>query len=276
VSVADHAALGKSRDSAALTLRRYLLMPRVLSAGGIVCCLLLWEVAGRFTNQIVLAPPSAVLLVLPSMLADGKLLSMYLQTMTLLATSFAASVVLGVGFGLLTGFVPRLGQATGPLLVMLYATPSIVLIPLFVLWFGIGDLPKVTLVFLATFFPVVTNTQLGIGEIGQEMRELGRVFGATMREQTVKIILPAIIPHVLAAVRVSLPRAFFVLLAGEMLISVGGLGSMILDFGRSFQSDRYFLTVTLVILTNLALNWGARKLEQWLMPWRGAAASGSG
>jgi NitT/TauT family transport system permease protein len=246
---------------------------RGLGVLGTVAFVALWQLAALFSNKLFLASPVEMLRAIPSVITEGGLGGNYLRTMALFAVSFLASIGAGLAVGLATALNRRIQLFAEPLLVMFYATPSIVLIPLFILWFGIGELPKAALVFLATFFPVVINTQLGIGELGPEMRELGRAFGATPREQIVKIIVPSIIPHVATAVRIATPRAFVALLVGEMLISVGGLGSLVIQYSRAFRTDAYFLTIAVIVLTSMALTWLTRRLEQAMSPWRSDAAS---
>jgi NitT/TauT family transport system permease protein len=247
---------------------------RVLGIAGVLIVLAVWQVAALFSNRLFLASPLEMLGAIPEVLGEGGLAASYAQTMGLFALSFAFSIAAGLGVGLATALNRRLQLLAEPLLVMLYATPSIVLIPLFILWFGIGDLPKAALVFLATFFPVVINTQLGVRELGPEMRELGRAFGATRREQIVKIIVPSIIPHVATAVRIATPRAFVALLVGEMLISVGGLGSLVVHYSRAFRTDAYFLTIAVIVLTSMALSAATRRLEHMMSPWRADRAAG--
>ena len=244
----------------------------LLSTLGVACAMTVWQIAAMLTSKLFLASPLDVLRVVPTVLAEGLLGESYLRTMLLFLSAFLVSAVTGVAVGLGTSLNKRANLIAEPLLIMFYATPSIVMIPLFVLWFGIGDLPKAALVFLATFFPIVINTQLGIREMGPEMRELGRAFGATVREQVVKILIPATIPHLATAVRVAMPRAFVAQLLGEMLISVGGMGSLLVTYSRVFRTDAYFLAVLVIVFTSMALSWATRRLEVTMTPWRAGRA----
>lgn len=249
---------------------------RMLGSLGLVAFVACWQMAALLTNKLFVASPLDTLRALPVVVSEGGLLTNYLQTMSLFLAAFAVSISAGLAVGLATGLNRRVRWAAEPLLVMFYSTPAIVLIPLLILWFGIGDLPKATLVFLATFFPVVINCQLGIDELGPEMQELGRAFGATPREQVMKIVLPAIVPHLATAVRIATPRAFVALLVGEMLISVGGLGSLVIHYSRAFRTDAYFLTVAIIVLTSMALTGLTRWLERAMTPWRTASGARGG
>ena len=163
---------------------------------------------------------------------------------------------------------PRFNQFIRPIVLALYSTPTIVLIPILVVWFGDGALPVVTLVFIASFFPMLFNTQLGVEEVGPEMMELGRAFGATRKEMIAKIIAPSMLPYVFSGLKIAIPRGFIAILAAEMLITARGMGGLVLYYGDAFQTDRYFVPVILLAATAYLISEGLHALEARMMPWR--------
>jgi NitT/TauT family transport system permease protein len=188
--------------------------------------------------------------------------------MALYLVSVAVSVVLGAAAGLLVGMHARLHHFMRPIVLAMYSTPTIVLIPLLVIWFGDGALPVFVLVFIASFFPMLFNTQLGVEEVGPDMIELGRAFGATRKEQIAKIIAPSMLPYVFSGLKIAVPRGFIAILAAEMLITARGMGGLVLYYGDAFQTDRYFVPVIMLAATAYLISEGLYVAEKRLMPWR--------
>jgi ABC-type nitrate/sulfonate/bicarbonate transport system permease component len=199
---------------------------------------------------------------------DGDLLGAYRTTMQLFTVALFGSFVLAVIVGLATGLNRTLRYLTDPVFLTLYSIPVIVFIPLLVFWFGLGDAPDVVIVFLSAFFPVVINTQLGVDQVNAEYKELARSFGARPFEALTKITLPAAIPHMLAGIRIAIPRAFVSIIAAEILVTLHGLGGLAFKYGNNLQTEKYFVPVILLVATSYLFAQMANQLETWLTPWR--------
>jgi NitT/TauT family transport system permease protein len=247
---------------------RWLRSRLFLGCAGVLVFLLVWQWVGSHTNPLFFSTPTKIAQAVPGVFREDDLLSLYLGSMGVFAISLFISVVAGIGFGLLVGLSKPVRHFTEPLSIAAYSAPTLVLIPSFILWFGIGDLSKGALIFFAAFFPAMINTQLGVDQMGPLMGELGTAFGANRREALVKIVLPSIIPFSLAGIRLAVPRAFIALIAAEMLITTQGVGGLVLHFGNLFETTKYFVPVLLIIATSYLLTEAVKLLEQRLTRWK--------
>jgi NitT/TauT family transport system permease protein len=229
--------------------------------------LALWQIVGSFIDPVFLSTPARVLGAVPKVAARDVLV-LYLDTMALYAVSVSLAVVLGIMSGLMLGMHPRLNDVMRPVVLAMYSTPTIVLIPILVIWFGDGALPVFVLVFIASYFPMLFSTQLGVQEVGPEVAELARAFGATRRELIAKIIAPSMLPYVFSGLRIALPRGFIAIIAAEMLITARGMGGLVLYYGDAFQTDRYFVPVIMLATTAYVISEALQLLEHRMMPWR--------
>ncbi|MDE3100596.1 MAG: ABC transporter permease [Chloroflexota bacterium] len=234
---------------------------------GLVLFLVTWQVVGMRTNPVFFSTPTGVAASAGPVFEKGHLLSLYLNTMKIYLVGLALATFLGVSLGILTGLNRRARYLLDPLAVAAYSTPSLVLIPVFILWFGTGDPAKIALMLFTGIFPNLVNTQLGVDQMGPQMSELGRSFGANRRELLTQIVLPAIVPYSMAGVRLAVPRAFVAILAAEMLITAGGVGGLIVQYGDQFQTSFYFVPVILIVLTSYVLTELVKLLERRLSPW---------
>jgi ABC-type nitrate/sulfonate/bicarbonate transport system permease component len=241
---------------------------RLWSALSLATCLVLWQLAGMHTSKLFLPTPGAVVEAFWPQVQHNDLLSAYLSTMSVFLGALVCSLLVGVLIGVITGLSPILGAILDPITGALYSTPIIILIPLFVLWIGIGVEAKFAIVFLASVFPILITTQLGVAEVGPRMRELGTVFGATRRESLLKIIFPAITPYVVAGLRIAAPRAFVAVIGAEMLITINGLGGLAYTFAQQFATAYYFVPVVLVVVTSMIVLELVKMLERRFTPWR--------
>ncbi len=243
--------------------------PRVgWGALGVVTFLAAWQWAGSYTNPIFFSTPLRVAQAAPTVLDQGHLFSLYVGTMTIFIVGTALAMVIGIGVGIVTGLSRRVRYFVEPLIVSAYSTPALVLIPIFILWFGIGNEAKIALILFAGTFPPLVNTQLGIDQMGPQMNELGRSFGANRREMLLKIVLPSIVPFSMTGVRLAVPRALVAVIAAEMLVTAQGVGGLIEVYGQQFQTTFYFVPVILIVVTGIVINELVKALEKALTPWR--------
>jgi sulfonate transport system permease protein len=180
----------------------------------------------------------------------------------------AIGVVLGIAFGLVSG-LSRIGEAAlDPVLQALRAIPFLGLVPLFIIWFGIGELPKVLLVMLASFFLMYVNTFAGIRGVDPKLGELGHVLGLNRRELISHIVLPGALPQMLTGLRLSVVASLLALVVGEQINANEGLGFLITQ-AQQF-SDNAVIMVALIIYAILGIvaDLGVRLLERKALAWR--------
>lgn len=178
---------------------------------------------------------------------------------------FALAMALAIPLGVAIGWVPALRRQVAPVFELLRPFPSITLVPVAILWFGIGELSKVFLVAYACFWPTFLNTVLGVREVNPVLVRAARVMEIRGLALVAKVILPAALPAVLTGVRISLGVSVIVLLVSEMIAASSGLGFMILDAERNFLTAKMFAGIVTMGLLGAGLNLAALAGERLLL-----------
>ena len=180
--------------------------PNLIRAGSVMIFLILWEFYGRRVDPLLLTYPTAVAWAAVQLIWSGELIRQLLVSLGSLAAGFGASLLLGVGLGVAMGR-SRLAEAIlDPHVNALYATPQVALIPLLMMWFGLGFGVKVVVIFLFVFFPILINTASGVKNINASMVEMGRAYLASERQILFKVVFPAAVPFIMAGVRLAVGR----------------------------------------------------------------------
>ncbi len=256
-----------------------------LGAGGLiaiswiapVALLLLWEWLARigYMAPHVMPAPSKVLATAYTLTVSGTLLHDLAVSLLRAAIGFLIGGGIGFGLGVFVGF-SRLAEAFIDRTVqMVRAIPFLAVLPLVIVWFGVGEGQKIFLVALGVAFPIYVNTTLGIRQVDPKLIELGRVQGLTRRELIWRIILPGAMPSILTGVRFSLATAWLALVVAETIGAQSGLGFLALDAREFLRTDVIVLTVVIYALIGVAADSLARLLERRLLKWHpnyGAAA----
>jgi ABC-type nitrate/sulfonate/bicarbonate transport system permease component len=185
-----------------------------------------------------------------------------------LAIGLAAAIGLGTLLGLLMGRYRLVDQLLDVQINALYATPNVALIPLLILWFGLGLLSKVVIIFLAGFFPIIVNTYSGVRNVSRGLVEVALAEGASEAQIFTKIVIPAALPFITTGVRLAMGRAVVGMVVAELFTAVSGLGGAIITYGNAFKTDKLFVIIILLALLGLFLTESVRHLERWLAPWK--------
>jgi NitT/TauT family transport system permease protein len=237
---------------------------RVLTPALVIAALVgLWWVAVTVTGSPIIPTPWQVVLGIAELARQGLLLDHVTASLARVAGGYGAAVVLGIPLGMAMGWFPGLFDALNPLIQLLRPISPIAWIPLAILWFGIGDLSPVFLIFLASFFPIVVNTTAGVHTIERQYIRAATNFGVRGFDLLRLVILPAALPHVIVGMRISLGVAWLVVVAAEMIALSSGLGFLIMDSRNA--GNRYDLVVAGMVLigvTGLLLDGLMRRLEQ--------------
>ncbi|MBI4280215.1 MAG: ABC transporter permease, partial [Armatimonadetes bacterium] len=188
---------------------------------------------------------------------------------TLLETvaGYAIGVTLGLLAALAVALTPRLHRVTQPFLIAFYAIPKIALAPLIIIWFGLGLLPKILLASLFVFFIVFLNTVAGVRSVSPSLVSVARVMGAAPRDLLAKIVLPASVPFIIAALRLTIPSAMIGAVVGEFISSNRGLGYLINAASSRYETATVFAGIgsllIVVVLMDVAVSWLERRLLRW-------------
>lgn len=247
----------------------------VISLLSVVIVVAIWETFGREVNPIFASYPSAIFASAVEMLASGLLITAFFQSMQALIVGYILSAIAGIPLGLLLGRYRWAEQGLGIYVTAGYAAPLVALIPLFMLWFGLGFTVKVAIVFSLALFPITINTWAGVKAVPRTLIEVGTAFVASDAAIMWKIIVPATLPYIMTGLRLAVGRAIIAMVIAEFFTSITGLGGIILKAGDNFDTARMFVPVILL----MALGIGGTSLVHWfeakVAPWQKTIAGGT-
>lgn len=235
--------------------------------------LLLWCCATSlgWAPEQILASPARVLDAARELVDSGELQQHLSLSLYRLLAGFAIGCVAGIAFGLLLGLAPRVRPYVAPTFDVLRQLPSVALIPLFIMLFGIGEGFKILIVVKATFFVVALSVEQAISALGTRYLEVAAVLRFTRWQTISKVVLPAIVPDTLTGARIALSRSWMVLVGAELLAADSGIGQM-MEMGRQMlRLDIVMLGVLLTGTIGFLLDRGCRLLQARLMRWKGQA-----
>jgi NitT/TauT family transport system permease protein len=247
------------------TLRRRYLAGIVSVAGG----LLLWEFISRVlvANALFLAAPSEIAVALYHLAATGELWHHMAVSGIEFVLGYVIASILGIALGLAMASSVTAKQALQPWVSGLYATPTIALAPLFILWLGIGIWSKVIVVISLVLFPVAINTEAGLRTTSERLIEMLRSFGATPRQIFFKVSLPSAVPFILAGLKLGIGRGLIGVVVAELFGSRAGLGRLISQSADAFNMPDLFAGVVVLAVAGIVLTAGFGWLEKRLVPW---------
>lgn len=234
-----------------------------------VLLVLVWEglaQIGWLTPQ-VLPAPSKVLRTTIKLATSGTLLNDLGVSLLRAATGFAIGGSIGFTLGTLVGF-SRIAEALIDRSVqMIRAIPFLAMLPLVIVWFGVGEAEKIFLVALGVMFPIYINTTLGIRQVDPKLLELGRVQGLSTWSLITQIIMPGALPSILTGVRYALATAWLALVVAETIGAQSGLGFLAMDAREFLRTDVIVLTIVIYALIGVVADSIARLLERRLLAW---------
>jgi NitT/TauT family transport system permease protein len=226
-----------------------------------------WQLIGR-NNPLFTSYPTAVAAAAGHEIGSGVLLSAIGQSFEVLALGLVLAVVVGVLAGLVIGRYALVASTVEWLVSALNATPLLAVIPLIIVWFGLGLESKVVTVFSLTVFSMLLNTAAGVHEVDQNVLDVSRAFVASEGQVFRKIILPSAVPFIMTGLRISIGRALIGTVAAEFFTGITGLGGLIQTYSSSYQTDYMLVPVLTLMLLGVLLTGFARWLENAVAPWR--------
>ncbi|MGW0503569.1 ABC transporter permease [Micromonospora sp. NPDC003241] len=204
-------------------------------------------------SRAQLPPPYDVLLALRELLARGELWQHLAISVQRVLLGFTAGSVAGLVLGALVGLSRAVRSLVGPTIQAVRAIPSLAWVPLLLLWFGIGETPKITLVAIGAFFPVFTTVAAALRHVDPHLVELGRAYGRSGVRLLGTVLLPAATPPVLAGLRLAMAQSWLFLVAAELIASSMGLGFLLIDSQNTGRTDVILLAIVLLaVLGKLA------------------------
>jgi NitT/TauT family transport system permease protein len=233
--------------------------------------LIAWELLSRFViPPQFLPPPSAIAIAFAATTRSGELPRQLLQTANVLLLGFGLAIVTGMAVGIATGMFKPLRRVLDPYVNAFYAMPTVAMVPLVIIWLGLGFEAKVFLTWLVSVFPVIINTQIGVINVSPAFIETARAFGCDQWQLFRRVILHAAVPFLIAGVRLGLGRALVGVVVAEMFTALTGLGSMIVFYGNTFRTAELFVPMVVLAVLSIALTNLIYRIERWIAPWREA------
>jgi NitT/TauT family transport system permease protein len=236
---------------------------------GVVVFLLIWQLVSvsGVVAAILLPAPTQVAAAFGTMFTSPGIGADLQASGLEFIAGFLLALVIGLPLGILIGWYRRLAYALEPLISFFYSTPRIALMPVLIIWFGIGLPSKIAVVFLGAVFPILINAAAGVRTVDRSLIQAARAFNATDRQLFLTVNLPACVPFVLSGMRLAVGQGLIGVFVGELLGAQHGIGLLVANAGASFQTATVLAGVALiaaagVVLTNL-LGIAERRFSSW-------------
>jgi NitT/TauT family transport system permease protein len=259
---------------------------KILGVTSVSIFLLVWEFMGGpisvynpipflRVNPMFMSAPSLVWKAAGDLFSSGEIWNDLRVSGIELFWGYFLSAVVAVPFGIMVGWYKKASHIFDPFINAMNATPRVALLPLVIIWLGIGILSKVGIIFLGAVFPILINTRDGVKTTPLNLLNAARSFGASERLIFKNVVLPSTIPFILTGLRLGLGRAIVGVMVGELYAATAGIGFMITVAGATFQTDKVFVGVLVFALTGMTGMEVLTRVEKRFDKWRprvGAAA----
>ncbi|MDR1828699.1 MAG: ABC transporter permease subunit [Methylobacteriaceae bacterium] len=249
-----------------------------ISILSVVSVLALWQLAGtlRWVDPLLLPAPSEVLQTAVFLAANGyQQVPLWQHIFVSVARALAAffvAVLVGIPLGLLMGLNASLDAALDPFIQFLRPLPKIALIPLTVVWFGIGETSKFFLIFIACFLSVVVGASAAVLNVQRDRIRAAKLLGADRWQIFRFVIIPHTLPELFTSVRLSIGIGWTALIAAELVAATAGLGWMVLNAGNYLRTDIVILGILLLGIIGYALDLMLVLAQKHFVPWAGKDA----
>ena len=244
---------------------------KILGTIAVILFLLTWEAFGNWfqiVNPMFMSAPSLVFNAGFQMFASGEIWNdLYISGIEF-AWGYALSVVFAVPFGIAIGWYKRFAWVCDPFVNAMNATPRIALLPLVIIWLGIGVLSKVGIIFLGAVFPLLINTRDGVKTTPANLLTAARSFGASEWMIFKSVVLPSTVPFILTGLRLAVGRALIGVMVGELYAATAGIGFMITVAGATFQTDKVFVGILIFAISGMTLTAVLDRIEHRFDKWR--------
>jgi ABC-type nitrate/sulfonate/bicarbonate transport system permease component len=236
----------------------------------IVLFLAAWQAVFLFVpfDPLFISKPDLIAEGFVNLLSTGSLADDLLVSAVPFLYGFTAAVVVGVPLGIIMGWRVRVGYALDPLMTVFYASPLVALAPLVVVFFGVGVPAKALIIFALSVFPFIFNASAGVRAVDRLLINVVRSLGGSEMDLYLKVILPGVLPFIVAGARIAIGRALVGVLVGEFFAASEGIGFAIAKYGDLFALDKMFACIFVVMIIAVIFTEGIRWAERAAFPWR--------
>ena len=244
---------------------------KILGAAGVTIFLIVWELVGnvfQLINPMFMSAPSLIAKAAINLFASGEIYNDLYISGTELLGGYLLSAAVAIPFGIMVGWYKKMSYIFDPFINAMNATPRVALLPLVIIWLGIGILSKVGIIFLGAVFPILINSRDGVKTTPANLLTAAKSFGASEWMIFKAVVLPSTIPFILSGLRQGLGRAIVGVMVGELYAATAGIGFMITVAGATFQTDKVFVGVLVFALTGMIGTELLAKIEKRFDKWR--------
>ncbi len=240
----------------------------MITTASVIIFLVAWQAAKPWIDPLFASYPSAILIAAWKMTITGRLPQAVWESAQPFLAGYALAALLGVPIGLLLGRYRVLQAAFGIYVTAGYSTPLIALVPLLLLWFGIGFTVKMVIIFLLTFFPICINSWAGVRAVPKTLVEVGTAFCASQTTVMREIVLPAVLPYIMAGLRLGVGKAVIAMVIAEFLTAISGLGGIIISSANAFRTAEMFVPIIVIMVLAVMLTNLVEFIERRVAPWQ--------
>jgi len=244
---------------------------KILGGTAVVLFLILWELVGnvfQLINPMFMSAPSLIFKAAIELVRSGEIWNDLWVSGIEFFWGYMLSVLVAIPLGIAIGWYKRVSYLFDPFINAMNATPRVALLPLVIIWLGIGVLSKVGIIFLGAVFPIIINTRDGVKTTPSNLLTAARSFGASEWVLFKSVVMPSTLPFILTGLRSALGRALVGVLVGELYAATAGIGFMITVAGATFQTDKVFVGVLIFAVTGLVGTVLIGKIEKHFERWR--------
>jgi ABC-type nitrate/sulfonate/bicarbonate transport system permease component len=243
----------------------------ILGTAAVTLFLAAWELVGntlQLINPMFMSAPSLIWKAAVQLFASGEIWNDLRVSGIEFGWGYLLSVIVGVPFGIATGWYKKMAYIFDPFINAMNATPRVALLPLVIIWLGIGILSKVGIIFLGAVFPILINSRDGVKTTPYNLLTAARSFGATEWQIFRSVVLPSTLPFIITGLRLGVGRALIGVMVGELYAATAGIGFMITVAGATFQTDKVFVGVLIFAITGMVSMEILSRLEARFDKWR--------
>ena len=247
--------------------------PSILGIGFIALFLVIWETIPVWASlprgvALFFTTPSQIAVKFYQLMADGTIQEHFYVSAWEFVVGLGLSIAVGLPFGLILGRSRTMDALLDPYVTALNASPRLVWLPLLIIWFGIGIWSKIMIVFLGAVFPLLINTYAGVKNVDPVLINMVRSFGAREWQIMKIVVMPYVVPYIVAGLRLAIGRAVLGVVVGEFFGATKGLGALMARAASAYQVDVVFVGVAIFMGISLIFTLTVKKIESNLTRWR--------
>jgi ABC-type nitrate/sulfonate/bicarbonate transport system permease component len=244
---------------------------KILGTLSVTLFLTIWELVGntfQLINPMFMSAPSLIAKAAYQLFASGEIWNDLYVSGIEFFWGYFLSIIFAIPFGIAIGWYKRFAYVCDPFVNAMNATPRVALLPLVIIWLGIGILSKVGIIFLGAVFPLLINTRDGVKTTPANLLTAARSFGASEWQIFRSVVLPSTVPFILTGLRLAVGRALIGVMVGELYAATAGIGFMITVAGATFQTDKVFVGVLVFAITGMIMTDIIDRYERRFDKWR--------